>query len=248
MRNISEQKTAQVNIFNNILIIESPEILLNLPLNMIKTCTPYECVFEITNETICCLSTTVVITISQNTITIDNPFFMRININTTITIIYEYYTKKQEQHNARIKEFEKQSIILQQHNDLIKKIKNDPLYKYIQLVNNIVKYYKNVNKRIKRIKKTPEEWKEYNNSNEYKKLNELGFYTKYPKVITDITTLENARNTFNNMKGYITDIYESETKESEWLQYHKKLELLDSDLPDKTSLLYRIFGIYWIFY
>ena len=247
MNNTSEQKTTHIDISNDVLIIKSPKILLNIPLNMIKTCTQDECVIEITNETTCCLSTTIIIKITHNSIIIDNPFIMRIDINTPISILYEYYTKKQDQHNARIKEFEKQSIILQEHNNLINKIKNDPLYKYIQIVNNIVKYYKNVNKRIKRIKKTPEEWKEYNNCNEYKKLNELGFYTKYPKVITDITTLENAKDTFDNMKKYIKQIYETETKDSEWLQQHKKLELLNNNLPDKTTWLYRYFGLHYIF-
>lgn len=247
MTNISEQKTTHIDISNDVLIIESSEILLKLPLHMIKTCTQDECIFEITNETTCCLSTTIIITVTHNTIIIDNPFIMHININTPISILYEYYTKKQEQHNARIKEFEKQSIILQEQDDLIKKIKNDPLYKYIQIVNNIVKYYKNANKRIKRIKKTPEEWKEYNNSNEYKKLNDLGFYTKYPKVITDISTLESAKDTFNNMKNYVKEIYETQYKDSEWLQQHKKLELLNNNLPDKTTWLYRYFGIQYIF-
>ena len=247
MRNISEQKTAHIDISNDILIIESPGILLNLPLQMIKTCTPDECIFEITNETNCCLSTTLIITITHNTIIIDNPFIIRININTPISILCEYYTKKQEEHRDRIKEFEKQSIILQEQNDLIKKIKNDPSYKYIQIVNNIVKYYKNANKRIKRIKKTPEEWKEYNNSDEYKKLNILGFYSKYPKDITDISTLESAKDTFNNMKNYIKEIYETQYKDSEWLQQHKKLELLNNNLPDKTTWLYRYFGIQYIF-
>ena len=210
MRNISKQKTTHIDISDDILIIESSEILLNIPLNMIKTCTLDECVIEITNKTICCLSTILVIKITHDTIIIDNPFIMRININTSLNILYEYYTKKQDQHNARIKEFEKQNIILQEQNDLINKIQNDQLYKYIQLVNNIVKYYKKGNKKIKR---TPEEWKEYNISDEYYKLNELGFYTKYPKIITDITTLENARDTFNNMKKYIKQIYETETKD-----------------------------------
>ena len=244
MKNISEQKTTHIDISDDILIIESSEILINLSLNMIKTCTLDECVFEISNETICCLSTTLVVKITHNTIIIDNPFIMRININTPLNILYEYYTKNREKHSARVKEFERQNIIKQEQNDLINKIKNDPLYKYIKLVNNIVKYYKKANKKIKR---TPEEWKEYNISDEYYKLNELGFYTKYPKIITNITTLENAKDTFDNMKIYVKQIYETETKDSEWLQQHKNLELLNINLPDKTTWLYRYFGIHYIF-
>ncbi len=63
-----------------------------------------------------------------------------------------------------------------------------------------------------------------------------------------MTILENARDTFNNMKIYIKEIYDTQTKDLKWLQEHKNLELLYNKLPDKNTWLYTFFGIYKFYF